>query len=480
MSGVMQAMRPAASLSAISPCQQQLGTGLLPYVSPLTNAAYVVRELVAAVCITHAHLDHLAGFVINSACFTAENPKKLAGLPWVVDAVLKHIFNNAIWPNMSNEGDDPIGMVTLHRFKYSSHAAGDDDDDEPVGVIEDSFDDEDGYETIANGLDIRAFRVSHGCVHYTGKAPKAYESSAYFLRDKHSGKEILMFGDVEPDSVSMAPQNRAVWIAAAQKFGRNKLSAIFIECSYASIQPEHSLFGHLSPPYLIQELKMFASFLRCPLPAEVPLRTAKSFPTVSGGPGGFANYSFFGESITAGTNSPAVFPFSLKQHVLLQQQQQQLQQSHHHPYRLHPHPHYHHHSKHKYMQQYSPSSSRRTSASSVESAGSAGSSPYTLPNEDQSVLMAQQVQRRASAVPNAQHPQQVWGPLSGLVVVITHIKGLTDDEELVTANRVPGSSQASRPAESIILSELEELLANEDDLAGLRFVLAKTGQSIVI
>ncbi|KAK9316052.1 cyclic-AMP phosphodiesterase, partial [Lipomyces starkeyi] len=257
MSGVMQALRPATSPSAISPAQQQLGTGLLPYVSPLSNAAYVVRELVAAVCITHAHLDHLAGFVINSGCFSAENPKKLAGLPSVVDGVLKHIFNNVIWPNMSNEGDDPIGMVILHRFGYSADKIA--DNDEPVGVIEDSFDDEDDYETIANGLDIRAYRVSHGCVHDTGKAPKAYESSAYFVRDKNSGKEILIFGDVEPDSVSMDPQNRTVWIAAAQKFGRNNLSAIFIECSYASIQPEHSLFGHLSPPYLIQELKMFAS-----------------------------------------------------------------------------------------------------------------------------------------------------------------------------------------------------------------------------
>ncbi|KAK9368734.1 cyclic-AMP phosphodiesterase, partial [Lipomyces kononenkoae] len=258
MSGVMQALRPATSASAISPAQQQLGSGLLPYVSPLTNAAYVVRELVAAVCITHAHMDHLAGFVVNSGCFTVDNPKKLAGLPWVIDGVLKHIFNNVIWPNMSNEGDDPIGMVTLHRFSSNAVKASN-NSDEPVDVIEDTFDDEDAYENIANGLDIRAYSVSHGCVHGAGMAPKAYESSAYFVRDKRSGREILMFGDVEPDSVSMDPKNRPVWIAAAQKFGRNKLSAIFIECSYASIQPEHSLFGHLSPPYLIQELKMFAS-----------------------------------------------------------------------------------------------------------------------------------------------------------------------------------------------------------------------------
>ncbi|KAK9238843.1 hypothetical protein V1525DRAFT_387226 [Lipomyces kononenkoae] len=64
---------------------------------------------------------------------------------------------------MSNEGDDPIGMVTLHRFSSSAVIASN-NSDEPVETIEDTFDDEDSYETIANGIDIRAYSVSHGCV----------------------------------------------------------------------------------------------------------------------------------------------------------------------------------------------------------------------------------------------------------------------------------------------------------------------------
>ncbi|KAK9449974.1 cAMP phosphodiesterases class-II-domain-containing protein [Limtongia smithiae] len=558
MSGVLNALRSPVPSSASPAAAQQatthqfLGTGTMPYASPLSNAAYVIRDLVSAVCITHAHLDHISGFVLNSACFSMANPKVLAGAPVVIDNILKHIFNNIIWPNLSNEGDDPIGLITLRRLQCGSEeppsvaTTGDDDDDDDdddmhaIRPIEDSGEDEEKYEKIANGLEIRAFPVSHGCVHSHSHHTVPYDSTAFFVRDISSGKEILIFGDVEPDSISISPRNRAVWIAAARKFGRNKLSAIFIECSYASIQPEHSLFGHLSPPYLIQELKMFASLLQCPMPSElvaaeadIPITT-----TVEGPPSPMAAVSEMGvqsgtnttytvdwpvpefanspDSTTAGTNSQTPFPISLQQQLLIQMQQQQLQVVHHHPYVLHPHPHYHHHSLHKYMQPYSPSSSRRASAASVGSAGSGGSalsSPALLGAsvDEVPVLYVQQLlpptaqqtqvvsMRRTSVLNNYSQTQQglptassvhypssqastasvqTLGPLAGLVIVITHVKGLTDDEELASATPKPPNS--SPPAETIILSELEELLANEEDLAGLRFVMAKTGQSLVI
>ncbi|KAK9479707.1 cAMP phosphodiesterases class-II-domain-containing protein, partial [Lipomyces japonicus] len=279
MSGILYALRPqGTSLNFCPPSlgPQKLGTGTMPFNSPLANAAHVVRELVSAVCITHAHLDHVSGFVLNSSCFTPDRPKVLAGIPRVIDNIKTHLFNNVIWPNLSDEGENSIGLVRLRRLHVDESAEqeqdpeknveadeeADDDDDDVVEISDEKLDE--GYEPIANGVDMRAFAISHGCVHVGASSGEsatvnAYDSTAFFIRDRATGKEILVFGDVEPDTVSVRPKNKQVWVAAASKFGRNKLAAIFIECSYSSIQPEHSLFGHLSPPYLIQELKTFAS-----------------------------------------------------------------------------------------------------------------------------------------------------------------------------------------------------------------------------
>lgn len=601
-------LKPQSSAAATS---QYLGTGVMPLTTRLANAAYVARELVSAVCVTHAHLDHLSGLIINSSCFTVDNPKVLAGLPWVIDNLLKHVFNNVIWPNMTSEGEEPIGLITLRRLEctlptspcetevedqaaYLERDEAGDPKRDRISPVDNTFEDEENYEPIANGLEIRAFPVSHGCVHHLGRAPKAFESSAFFIRDVASGKEVLMFGDVEPDSISIDPRNRPVWVAAARKFGRNKLTAIFIECSYASVQPEHSLFGHLSPSFLIQELKMFASLLRCDMPGSQNVEmdvddeasdigrrmssgttaTGSSRPSPGQGDSSFDEFSFdqsdatsapvgiAGGSASPFTSAPAMqftsdkqklassafVPFSFQQ----QQQQQQLN----HPYSLHPHPHYHHHSRHKAMQQYSPTSSRRTStvslSSSVGSGGSLHSAMSTsfLPglSEPSSDLDAPVVylrnpfaaispvassggvhggaigsQRRTSLLsyPPVQpetssqsspsfstnpastlslptvnqtssqrrspqsRPARALGPLSGLVVVINHVKGLIDDEQVLAAGGSEtllasnANGEGLHPTQAIILNELETLLAEEEDLAGLRFVMARTGQSLV-
>src|SRR5215471_9690406 len=71
------------------------------------------------------------------------------------------------------------------------------------------------------------------------------ESSAFFLRDDHSGMEIIVFGDVEPDTVSLTPRNEKVWEAAAPKIAAGTLRAIFIECSFPDSVDDDSLYGHL-------------------------------------------------------------------------------------------------------------------------------------------------------------------------------------------------------------------------------------------
>lgn len=154
--------------------RRRFGSTVLPFRSSLANAAYVIKDLVSTVCISHPHMDHIAGFVLNSAVFTRENPKTLAGLPVVVDGLKKHLFNGILWPNMSNEGADPIGVVHLKRLKEREE-----------------------YE-VANGLTVQTFEVSHGCLHLPNSSPKAVPSSGFFIKDTASENEILIFGDVEP------------------------------------------------------------------------------------------------------------------------------------------------------------------------------------------------------------------------------------------------------------------------------------------
>jgi cAMP phosphodiesterase len=73
----------------------------LPHKSSRANAAYVTRELVSTYLITHPHLDHISGFVINTASFQhTSRPKRLAALSTTIDAIKTHIFNDVIWPNM--------------------------------------------------------------------------------------------------------------------------------------------------------------------------------------------------------------------------------------------------------------------------------------------------------------------------------------------------------------------------------------------
>lgn len=276
-------------------------TGLpLPYPEAISNAGHVTCSLVDSYLITHPHLDHISGFVINTAGLPGSRPKKLAALPSTIQAFKNHIFNNVIWPNLSDENNG-AGLVTYLRLvEGGSPAIG---DGEGRGYIE-----------IADGLLVKTLSVSHGhCIEkhsHRGSASSAstrfgshdaasqtprrdpyghpippprtssllsqaafgpgspqgndqekicvYDSCAYFIQDHATRREVLMFGDVEPDSLSLSPRNLQVWQEAAPKIAAGNLRAIFIECSYDDSQSNDRLFGHLKPVFLMEELRALA------------------------------------------------------------------------------------------------------------------------------------------------------------------------------------------------------------------------------
>ncbi|KAK4631472.1 3',5'-cyclic-nucleotide phosphodiesterase 1 [Fulvia fulva] len=286
-----------------------------PNDSARANALHVLRTYIATYLITHPHLDHLSGFAINTAAFHATSrPKTLAALPSTVNAIKDHIFNDVIWPNLTDE-DGGVGFVTFQRLKEGG--------DVMIGEGEGR-----GYIDVCDGLSARAFKVSHGtCTkgppshHHRGSIPGipdgsppyngsiagtlqdlgstamnrttsfphlqsgpptpgvssrqsffnshpspavqatdqhracVVDSTAFFLRDEYTQREVLIFGDVEPDSISLTPRNHIIWQEAARKIAHGVLGGIFIECSYDDSQVDALLFGHLNPKHLIAELQ---------------------------------------------------------------------------------------------------------------------------------------------------------------------------------------------------------------------------------
>lgn len=88
----------------------------LPCQTAPANAAHIFRETLGAVLVTHPHLDHLSGLAINTPMLEAGNgPKALAALPSVVAAIKNHMFNDVIWPNLSDE-DGGAGLLTYQRL----------------------------------------------------------------------------------------------------------------------------------------------------------------------------------------------------------------------------------------------------------------------------------------------------------------------------------------------------------------------------
>ncbi|KAF4631802.1 hypothetical protein G7Y89_g6326 [Cudoniella acicularis] len=263
----------------------------LPAVKASTNAGHITHTMIDTFLITHPHIDHISGFVVSTASGGGTRPKRLAGLPSTIEAFKNHIFNNIIWPNLSDENNG-AGLVTYMRMVDGGSPA--------IGTGGGK-----GYVELCDGLSVKTLSVSHGTcienhVHRGSNAgledsrghsvasqfpvlPRSnsasnlgptdtprldnrkdacvVESSAYFIRDVETGREVIIFGDVEPDSISLSARNKNVWKEAAPKISSGKLGAILIECSYDDSRNEKDLYGHLAPRYLIEELKNLAAEL---------------------------------------------------------------------------------------------------------------------------------------------------------------------------------------------------------------------------
>ncbi|PWY99339.1 hypothetical protein BCV70DRAFT_143055, partial [Testicularia cyperi] len=94
------------------------------------------------------------------------------------------------------------------------------------------------------------------------RTPPSLDSTAFFITHKGHDRDVLFFGDVEPDCVSKSPRNKQVWSHAAERFADGKLSAIFLECSFPKHHPTEFLYGHLSVEHLFDELRVLAQMVK--------------------------------------------------------------------------------------------------------------------------------------------------------------------------------------------------------------------------
>ncbi|CAD6586607.1 MAG: 3',5'-cyclic-nucleotide phosphodiesterase pde1 [Cyphobasidiales sp. Tagirdzhanova-0007] len=228
--------------------------------SPLANAGYVFGFL-HSFLVTHAHwglsrplahlfegliactcawscgnprrsLDHVAGLVLASGSASAQ--KSVYGSKQTLKN-LSSAMDGGLWPVLGSF-DEANGMPYVWR----------------TVVPQANF-------RPCKGLSASFMPLSHG--NHPNQTP--YESSAYFINSDHDGKSFLILGDVEADSVSRVNYTRAVWQETATRISSGILSTIFIECSYRSSRSEEQLYGHLSPNYVFEEMRVLAGLLPC-------------------------------------------------------------------------------------------------------------------------------------------------------------------------------------------------------------------------
>lgn len=179
----------------------------------------VLRNRIKAYFISHPHLDHVAGLIINSP---DDSSKNIYGLPSCLDVLKDKYFSWKSWANFGDQGEKPI----LNKYHYV-----------PM---------EPGREMAIDRtpLSVTAFALSHG-------AP--YESTAFLVRSDNAW--LLYLGDTGADSVEHSDKLHLLWQAVAPLLKAGKLKAVFIEVSFPSKQPDRALFGHLTPRWLMAEMK---------------------------------------------------------------------------------------------------------------------------------------------------------------------------------------------------------------------------------
>lgn len=178
----------------------------------------IQKKLIKGYLISHAHLDHIAGLIINSP---ADTNKNIYAMPKVINILKDKYFTWDAWANFANEGEKPL----LNKYSY-------------IALAENKI-----IQLPETEMNVQAFYLSHG---------NPYQSTAFLVGA--GDRYVLYLGDTGADQIEKSDNLQHLWREIAPLVNTKKLKAIFMEVSFPNKQPNNQLFGHLTPKLFFQEL----------------------------------------------------------------------------------------------------------------------------------------------------------------------------------------------------------------------------------
>jgi 3',5'-cyclic-nucleotide phosphodiesterase len=211
-------------------------------VSTRTRAALEVLRPVRAILLTHAHIDHLAGFIVTTTLELAlaqagRPPLEVVGLPETIAAVHGAALSPPLWADFTAVPPDNPALRLVPLAPGAARAAG--------------------------GFTVSAVPLAH-----------PVPSAALFVE---AGEAVyLHLGDTGPTA--------AVWDAARPLLRAGRLRALAVEVSFpARDEVLAARSGHLTPRTLVVELAKLAG-LPAPADGDGAALAARVAPALGGLP----------------------------------------------------------------------------------------------------------------------------------------------------------------------------------------------------
>ena len=175
------------------------------------STSEVLRKYIKGYFISHAHLDHVSGLIINSP---ADSAKTVYATDKCMKMMENHYFNDQTWANFGDIGPG----TPLKKYHFQTLNIG---EETPI---------------TNTTMTVKAFPLSH---------VNPFESTAFLI--KNGDAYALYLGDTGPDAVEKSNNLKDLWTAIAPLVKNKQLKGIFIEVSFPNEQPDKFLFGQVTP-----------------------------------------------------------------------------------------------------------------------------------------------------------------------------------------------------------------------------------------